>query len=102
MCAARISARKLAPEEYLEGGSLFGVEKLHRAVETAGCDEMRSERVHGDRVDVVLTRRELHGRCVFGGTPDLDEPVTAAGDDFVGARIDLEVPNESVVTADAL
>lgn len=54
------------------------------------------------RVDVVLAHRELDGRRSLRWTPDLDESVAAGSDDFLGERVDLEVPDESVVAADVL
>ena len=87
---------------HLEAGALLGVENLHRAVEAPGSDELRVQRMRADRVDVVLAHGELDGRRVLAGAPDLDEPVAAGSDDLLGERVDLEVPDESVVRSDAL
>ena len=61
---------------------------------------MRAERMRRHGVDVVLAHRELHGRRGLRWAPDLDESVAAGRDDFLRERIDLEVPDKSVVTPD--
>lgn len=63
---------------------------------------MRAERMRRHGVDVVLAHRELYGRRGLRRTPDLDESVAAGRDDFLRERIDLEVPDESVVAPDRL